>query len=162
VAGRARVAVEMYRHRVVLRALLDTLYPALPADAAQAQNAGDQDAAVAFALSASDVPFIVEQARCRSAGNGYLAMSRAECLHAPVVWVVTCNPRAQVEESITRLAPEIQRELGWWAPGFRAAAMHIVSLRHCWRHASASRAAACLRAAPRPDARSGGPARQAV
>jgi len=51
----------MERHRPVLEALLDTLYPALPAEAAEAREAGNEAAAVAFALSASDMPFVLEQ-----------------------------------------------------------------------------------------------------
>ncbi|KAK9841741.1 hypothetical protein WJX81_000141 [Elliptochloris bilobata] len=68
----------MSRHRLVLKALLDTFYPSLPGEAAKAREAGNQHAALAYALSASDLPFLVEQ----------------------------------VEESIGRLTPEVQQELG--------------------------------------------------
>lgn len=54
----------MSRHRAVLSSLLDTLYPSLPEEAARAREAGNELGAYAYALSASDLPFFVEQVSC--------------------------------------------------------------------------------------------------
>lgn len=54
----------MSHHRAVLSSLLDTLYPSLPGEAARAREAGNALGAHAYALSASDLPFFVEQVSC--------------------------------------------------------------------------------------------------
>ena len=75
----------MSRHRAVLSSLLDTLYPSLPKEAARAREAGNELGAYAYALSASNLPFFVEQvsygALCRP--TGHLVSPRREQAKAP-------------------------------------------------------------------------------
>ena len=104
----------MSRHRAVLSSLLDTLYPSLPKEAARAREAGNELGAYAYALSASDLPFFVEQVSCGALcrAPGHLVSLRTEPEQAPHA----SSPPAQVEESIGRLAPEVQRDLDLSAP----------------------------------------------
>ena len=104
----------MSRHRAVLSSLLDTLYPSLPGEAARARKAGNELGAYAYALSASDLPFFVEQVSCGAPCRplGRVVSPRREPEQAPHA----SFPPAQVEESIGRLSPEMQQELALCAP----------------------------------------------